>query len=552
VSSMAGAQQAADLAAQSAQQTVGTMQEAIAALLTTQLSEYDQRQSSIEEGLRALWGRLDQVDVALQDLGAGGGQATATELQEVLSSTLLGFSDHMTDRTAAVTSAAVGELVAGVPGEVTEAVTALTDLVTVVGEAVAGLPERIASLVSDRFADQMSVALRALPDELHDAVADLPAAVSARVEDSVGGLPDTIGDLLAQVSIQLTRKISDDLERLPEQVGARIAEELDHLPAAIAEHTAGRLAGAGGASQVDPEALEDMVHVAAERVGDTIAARLEATIAQVSGFVPDAVEQAARSIESSVRSGVAQSVATTLGQALDSLLGPSVEEAVEAALGARPASSGEVTTEMVLAAADAAASAAATAAASAASGAAATAAAHAAADAVSEAMTTLPAVSRAGTESPELTSGLISAVAGTIDDFGTQVDGALDEMASRIDSLSDGMQRLAAVLEDMLSRRRGPSTEAVTLLRQVAAEGAEAPMPPPRPPAAEPAPESAPSGGTPRRAPDDSPGPRPPAKAARPKATSGRAPAATKGGSAAPGRGDPRSAGTERWRQRNG
>jgi hypothetical protein len=67
---------------------------------------------------------------------------------------------------------------------------------------------------------------------------------------------------------------------------------------------------------------------------------------------------------------------------------------------------------------------------------------------------------------------MVTAVAATLDEFGIRVESGLDAMGLRIESLADIVEQVVATVEDLMSRRRGASTEAITLLRQVAAEAA--------------------------------------------------------------------------------
>jgi hypothetical protein len=82
-------------------------------------------------------------------------------------------------------------------------------------------------------------------------------------------------------------------------------------------------------------------------------------------------------------------------------------------------------------------------------------------------------VNRVAPSTPDLTAGMVSAVAATLDEFGTRVDHDLDTMADRLERLSDVLERVVVTVDEVVSRRRGVPSEAIVLLRQVAAETTE-------------------------------------------------------------------------------
>jgi hypothetical protein len=64
-------------------------------------------------------------------------------------------------------------------------------------------------------------------------------------------------------------------------------------------------------------------------------------------------------------------------------------------------------------------------------------------------------------------------VAATLDEFGARVDRDMDALELRIQALATILEGVVAAVQDTLSRRRGASTEALELLRQVAADQAK-------------------------------------------------------------------------------
>lgn len=96
------------------------------------------------------------------------------------------------------------------------------------------------------------------------------------------------------------------------------------------------------------------------------------------------------------------------------------------------------------------------------------AAARAAAEAVNGSLDRRPA--------PDLSTALVSAVAATLDDFGTRMDRDLAAMGDRLEAMGDLLRQVVDAIADALPRRRG-EPDALALLRQVAAETTGTPRP---------------------------------------------------------------------------
>jgi len=67
-----------------------------------------------------------------------------------------------------------------------------------------------------------------------------------------------------------------------------------------------------------------------------------------------------------------------------------------------------------------------------------------------------------------------TAVAASMDELGARVDRDIDAVERRLQELAVLLEGVVAAVQDVLSRRRGASTEALEMLRQVAAEQARA------------------------------------------------------------------------------
>jgi hypothetical protein len=198
---------------------------------------------------------------------------------------------------------------------------------------------------------------------------------------------------------------------------------------------------------LDEGVLAQIVAAATAALAD----RIEAPGGPVVSNLRPAVQVAVDAVLSArLQEAVDGVLAGRLSTAIDAVMGPRVQATVEAARLA----TADATADVVSAAA--------------------TRAAGAAAQAAADATTALLSQGgHAALDTSAISAGVTRAVAATLDEFGVRVDRDIDALDARIQSLATILEDVVAAVQDTLSRRRGASTEALDLLRQVAAEQAQ-------------------------------------------------------------------------------
>ena len=230
-------------------------------------------------------------------------------------------------------------------------------------------------------------------------------------------------------------------ERGAEAVRAAEAAGRDAAEAAAAVRS---LVDAERTVVLDEGVLGQIVASATAALAEHISAPTGPVVANIRPAVQVAVDAA---LAGRLQGAVDAALAARLKTAIDEVMGPRVQATVEAAR---------------MATADAAADAAAVAAERAAD-----AAATAATDATTAA---LARIGQGGVDTAELAAVVAGAVAATLDEFGARVDSDLDGLEERLAALAGVLEGVVVAVQDALSRRRGASTEALDLLRQVAAD----------------------------------------------------------------------------------
>ena len=408
----------------------GSLVEAVAGLLAEQLGELDRRQGVIEDGLRALWGRLDAVSSGVDGLRLG-----ADLPDEVLDRLEQDLAVAVRDAAAEAAENAVAAVADRVAGHA-------SFLHEELGARIAESAPETAELVRAHVADIAGM----LADQMAGQMATLPDEVTVRMADSTAGLvPEwgvVLGEALADLPDAVANRMNDTLVGLPveivDQVSASVREQLPALLAGPVEEAVGRAA----------THLRESV----DRLPEEFGTRLDRSFVELPGRLSSGISN---DLGATLAAEVATRVAGQLTEEVREAVVPAVAEGGEA-FGARAADAIVALSNEVVRSGRAAI--------------------DAGREAIEQAGTSLSVTSR------EVADELRGLAAGAVADDAAgrsahaersaRVEHDLHDVGSRLDNLAAGLDGLRLAVAELSGRRRavGGAHETVALLRQVVAD----------------------------------------------------------------------------------
>ena len=402
-------------------------------------------------------------------------------LPEYIGAQVAEVIEDLPDRLASSLEGTIAELSQRVVAQVAATVAAVPDGVTAALDAI---PDRLAAAVGTAVLEAMDD----LPGRLSSGLEALPDRVAVQVASVVGGMPEHLAEILAGAAAEAaeslaasTSALSDELSRTVEVSGEAVAGRLTRsLEVAVGESVTGAVTEAmddlvralvvaidarpvaAAAPGITPDDLASVVEVVRTGIDEAAGLAARSAAEQVRGAGTQAAVEAAAAAGDAAAAAAAEQVTAVMEERRGTDV-DAVEDVVHAALGEwadtvaeRLAAAGTVVTA-IEAAVEAAVSRAI----------------GSEMGSAVEARRTLEPSGGPTPPAPELTAGLVSAVAATLDEFGTRVDHDLDTMADRLERLSDVLEQVVAAVDDVTARRRGTPSDAIVMLRQVAAETSE-------------------------------------------------------------------------------
>lgn len=293
---------------------------------------------------------------------------------------------------------------------------------------------------------------------LRVALADMFVEQLTALDSRQGVIEDGLRALWGRLDAgEPSTHITDALARLPEQVGDAVTLAVETAATGLGPPSDDVIASLIAALETS---LEEVAHAAGQSAADEVRSAADEVSAQTAAAVVEqVVEHVASAIadvvpaprhDDGASEGGMHPTAVIDGDVLDELVQTTVDTISDA-----------MADRLGLAVAEAAADPIADAVA------------QAIADAVSGGFEADVPVRATGRSTGGMTPEFLSALAGTLDEFGGRVDNDLDSMSQRLAAIADLLTKLVAGIDEAVGRRREGSSETFTLLRKVAAETRE-------------------------------------------------------------------------------